>query len=90
VRIRCLSISLVVLLAALLLQSCGGSEPDGGSNNVTVAKRTVLVYMVATNSLGTNKYDDDDLAEMDKAVASGATDWLPCDCLSHLLLHLKS
>lgn len=72
-RIRCLSISLVVLLAALLLQSCGGSEPDGGSNNVTVAKRTVLVYMVATNSLGTNKYDDDDLAEMDKAVASGAT-----------------
>lgn len=55
------------MLLALLVASCGHSdEPEE-----TVTKRTILIYMVATNNLGDNKWDSQDLAEMDKAALNG-------------------
>ena len=55
------------LVALFLLTGCHGhkDEPE------PVSKRTVLVYMVANNTLGAWHYDDEDLTEMQKAVAAG-------------------
>ena len=63
---------LPILIASTLsaaLQSCDGSNDEPSE----IAKRTVLVYAIATNSL--NGYDDEDIDEMKKAiVAIGKTD----------------
>ncbi|MBQ9556306.1 MAG: hypothetical protein IJV05_08785 [Muribaculaceae bacterium] len=60
-----LSIIFLLLALCLLLGSCQEDEPDQPAKP---AKRTVLVYMVASNSLGTNTRDELDLHEMDDAV----------------------
>ena len=59
----------IFMLAIIVgLASCS-DEPDKPSQP---AKRTILIYMIATNSLGSNSRDQQDLAEMDQAVTNGA------------------
>lgn len=48
---------------ALGVSSCGENEPEPPATDPTV-RRTVLVYMVANNNLGSNYYDELDLNEM--------------------------
>lgn len=58
------------LLASLIIASCDDNDditPARGN-----ATRTVLVYMVASNDLGSGGYDSRDIAEMQEAVAAGA------------------
>ena len=58
-------ISIVLaLLLCLVMGSCQDDDPD----NPVPVKRTVLVYMVASNSLGVNTRDELDLNEMDNAI----------------------
>ncbi|MCM1517678.1 MAG: clostripain-related cysteine peptidase [Pseudoflavonifractor sp.] len=65
---RYLSI-IFALLTSLIFASCDDSDditaPRGS------APRTVLVYMVASNDLGSGGYDSRDLAEMQQAIANG-------------------
>ncbi|MBR1934928.1 MAG: hypothetical protein IJ835_02625 [Muribaculaceae bacterium] len=61
-------LSLALLLCVLCACGSGSDEPDDG-----VANRTLLVYMVATNSLGDNRSDMRDLEEMEKVVSTGKT-----------------
>lgn len=51
-----------------MVTSCHSDEPAPVSDT----SRTVLVYMVATNNLGSNGYDEADIAEMQTAIAAGA------------------
>lgn len=53
--------------------SCGEDGPDPDPQPGKPASRTVLVYMVANNSLGTGGYDGKDINEMQKAVSKGDT-----------------
>lgn len=58
---------LACFLGLLLVTSCSNDyEPP------TSAKRTILVYMIASNSLGYNGYDESDLQEMESAVSSNS------------------
>lgn len=66
----CISRLWTALIGALMLVSCGSDEPQP----VQPARRTILVYMVASNTLGSNERDLQDLDEMDRAVAQGALD----------------
>ena len=59
--------TLLPLSLCLLLAACSSDEPD---TPAAPARRTVLVYMVATNSLGANERDQQDLDEMDRAVTA--------------------
>lgn len=59
---------ILLLTVVVCLASCSDDEPKPEQN----AKRTILVYMIATNSLGNNNRDQQDLAEMDQAVTNGA------------------
>lgn len=54
-----------MIASVVLLFGCGEDEPSPPTT-----PRTVLVYMVATNTLGSNHCDEVDIAEMDKAVAA--------------------
>jgi len=64
-----------------LMWSCGDDDsPELPPDNSTVTpptddtgSRTILVYMVADNSLGRGGYDEDDLAEMRKGMADIAS-----------------
>jgi hypothetical protein len=56
---------LLLCVFALLATSC---QQDGPDTPEAPAKRTILVYMVASNSLGSNGRDQMDLDEMDRAV----------------------
>ena len=58
---------LLLFVICLQLTSCQHEDPDAP---VTPVKRTILVYMVASNSLGSNGRDQQDLDEMDRAVES--------------------
>lgn len=60
-----------LLLAMIVLLTSCSDEPNEPAQP---ARRTILVYMIATNSLGTNERDHQDLDEMDQAVAAGALD----------------
>lgn len=72
----------LLLFAAVvpLLAACAGDEPQPGPQPnpapvpppSEVAGRTVLVYMVARNSLGSYEFDSDDLEEMKAAARDGA------------------
>lgn len=67
------NILLTFALALALLAPLAGCSSDGDEPaQPALARRTILVYMVATNSMGSLDHDDEDLAEMDKAVAAGA------------------
>lgn len=57
---------LMLIVTTLLITSCSSDKEVVGKS-----RRTVLVYMVATNSLGASKYDQQDLNEMDNAIANG-------------------
>ncbi|MDE7426850.1 MAG: hypothetical protein K2M79_03525 [Muribaculaceae bacterium] len=61
---------LFTLLSITLLSSCGSESEPEPVITPEKAKRTVLVYMVARNSLGTGGYDASDLKEMDMAAAA--------------------
>lgn len=61
-------LNLLILLSALALSSCGGNEDDPAP---ALPHRTVLVYMIADNSLGSNGNDTQDLDEMRRAVEAG-------------------
>lgn len=58
-----------VAATTLFAVSCGDDDPTPGPDKP--ASRTVLVYMVANNSLGAGGYDSRDLAEMVAAVSKG-------------------
>ncbi len=60
-------ITVLMLVCALLLPSCKDDEPAATEN----VHRTILVYMVACNSLGSSGYDILDLDEMQAAVNAG-------------------
>ena len=62
---RYIRYSIFCLLSLLLISSCSKEE-----NKVASCRRTVLVYMVARNSLGLGGYDAADLNEMDRALKS--------------------
>lgn len=75
-----LTIMLALLLPLPFMVACGDDDgidelldPGTESDNVEQCKRTVLVYMVASNSLGSNGYDSDDIAEMKQAMSEYTT-----------------
>ena len=59
---------LMLCVISLLITSC---QQDGPDTPEAPVKRTILVYMVASNSLGVNRRDQMDLDEMDRAVEHG-------------------
>lgn len=59
---------LLLLILFLGLNSCGHN--DHKPEVVNKAQRTVLVYMVASNSLGSNGFSDSDLKEMEEAIVN--------------------
>lgn len=68
--IRKIFIAPLLLVLAVIASSCGHSDepeaPDAGPS------RTVIVYMVANNNLGTRGYDRMDIEEMQAAATAGA------------------
>lgn len=69
-------ITSLILIAGLIASSCGSDEPAPDPEPT----RTVIVYMVANNNLGTNGYDRLDIEEM-RSVASSIPDG------SHLVVY---
>lgn len=59
-------ILLTLILNTIILSSCDNDEPEPTSQ----ANRTILVYMVARNTLGAYQYDQNDLNEMLEAASS--------------------
>lgn len=59
---------LIICSVVLLLAACH-EEPAPAP--VLPVNRTVLVYMVASNNLGTGRFDEADLAEMQQAAKAG-------------------
>lgn len=62
------------IFVAAVMQSCKNDEPNPAEPiepEPAKAPRTLLVYMVATNNLGTGGFDDSDLREMAKAAEAG-------------------
>lgn len=57
----------ILLIAASIVSLTSCSSDDNKPFS-----RTVLVYMVANNNLGVNGFDNDDISEMETAVAAGA------------------
>lgn len=66
-----LLIALLAIITAATMQSCSGSEPDPIPEPETL-DRTILVYMVADNNLGSYYHiDDDNIAQMEEAARAG-------------------
>lgn len=60
------------IFSAAMLQSCHhNDEPVPPEPVEQKAPRTMLVYMVATNNLGSGGFDDSDLREMERAAIAG-------------------
>lgn len=56
------------IICLIIFFSCSkNNEPDTNNSD---AKRTIIVYMIASNNLGSNNFDKKDLAEMEKAVSN--------------------
>lgn len=64
-------LNIISILILVLAASCHKDEPTPTPPQ-TLASRTVLVYMVANNSLGSTGFDTDDLKEMLTGVSAGA------------------
>lgn len=60
-------ISSAALAIASILASCSKSDEPPTPQS---CKRTVLVYMIATNNLGSQNFDGLDIAEMERAMAA--------------------
>ena len=67
---------LLICIIASLASGCSSDEPKDGSDpdvpDVNKVRRTVLVYMIATNNLGTNNFDYDDIREMLDGASAGS------------------
>lgn len=59
---------LFIAIVAILLNSCVEEPPRAPAKGDTT--RTILVYMIATNSLGSYEFDLKDIDEMSRAVAT--------------------
>lgn len=61
----------LLLIGGMALTACSGDNPDPDAGNTP---RTVLVYMIATNNLGSGSahFDTNDIDEMLDAAAAGA------------------
>lgn len=59
-HIKTIIYGIISLIFACTFFSCSEDEPE----NIVTANRTILVYMVAGNSLGTGNYDSADINEM--------------------------
>ena len=64
-KMKIINITLLLIAMCLAMTACQSDEPDQPAKE---AKRTVLVYMIASNSLGANTRDELDLNEMDDAI----------------------
>lgn len=64
-----------IIFAVFALSAITSCKDDSGKNEPQIpeAERTVLVYMVATNNLGSQGYDDDDIEEMLAGIRSADT-----------------
>lgn len=67
---RHIAVYAVVSLISLIVSSCR-DEPVAPEPQLSAVDRTVLVYMVADNSLGSQQSDLDDIKEMVAAAAHG-------------------
>ena len=65
----------IITLLGLSLWSCGSSNDEPTPPEPETTKRTVLLYIVANNSLGQWGYDRDDLAEIDSVRRSIPKDY---------------
>lgn len=70
-KLKTLIVFVLLALLGVVTTACGSDEPSP-EPVVPPAKRTILVYMVANNSQGANGSDEQDLAEMEQAIAAGA------------------
>ena len=61
---KILTLTIFLVLSSFIFLSCV-NEPE----IITKKKRTVLVYMIASNSLGINNYDAKDIKEMETGVS---------------------
>lgn len=65
----------IMIAAAMAAAGCGEShsdEPTPGPEKPTQVPRTVLVYMVAHNDLGSRGWDAADITEMRRAASTGS------------------
>lgn len=64
----------IISAAAIAATSCGHDSPDNPTPPAPPARveRTLLVYMVANNDLGSRGWDDADITEMRTAAGTGA------------------
>ncbi len=66
-----LLIMVAAFFSAAMIQGCNGNDEPRIPEPEQKASRTVLVYMVATNNLGTGRFDTSDLDEMEAAAKAG-------------------
>ncbi len=55
----------IIVAVALIMVACSSNDEPQPT------KRTILVYMIASNSLGANNFDDKDFDEMTRAIEAG-------------------
>lgn len=67
-----IALLIIIFISSLFFASCILSDEPKPDEPVTIVPRTVLVYMVANNSLAGNVYSD--IAEMQKAADNGTFD----------------
>lgn len=69
---RTLRLFVVMLISLLIVPFVASCSDRDEPENTKPSQYTLLVYMVATNSLGGNNRDTQDLEEMEQAVDAGA------------------
>lgn len=57
--------TIIAIVVALIMVACSNNDEPQPT------KRTILVYMIASNSLGASNYDDKDFDEMTRAIEAG-------------------
>ena len=64
--------SLLAVISAAVMPSCSGSDEPTPEPEPDATDRTILVYMVADNNLGSYYHvDDDNIAQMEAAARAG-------------------